>query len=131
MFRFLLFKRTRIFSILGSLSYPKSSEDELRVIVGQLDRLVASLRQYVIEGNVPEYSVDSAEPLSEFTSEFPIHDIRPPSSPGGLDDDKHYPSSLTSKWFYERFGKLLKQYFGGFPNGPYTCKSIKSLKYIK
>ncbi|XP_048750987.2 uncharacterized protein LOC125662706 [Ostrea edulis] len=83
----------------GSLSKPIGSGDELRVIVGQLERLVASLRQQVDYVDKPEYmySMSDIQSWSESTPEFPI--------PGA-----------------KMLGKLLKPYFGSFPDGPYTSE---------
>ncbi|XP_048776501.2 uncharacterized protein LOC125680776 [Ostrea edulis] len=86
-----------VVAVHGSLSKPISSEDELRVIVGQLERQVASLRQYVVDKNMPEYSLSGAGPLLESTPEFPFSGT-------------------------EMFGKLLRPYFSSFPDGPYTSE---------
>ncbi|XP_056013872.1 uncharacterized protein LOC125673767 [Ostrea edulis] len=80
-----------------SLSKPIGSEDELREIVGQLEGLVSSLRRYVVYGGKPEYSMNSIEPWSESTPESPIPGAR-------------------------MLGKLLRPYFGSFPDGPYTSE---------
>ncbi|XP_048747650.2 uncharacterized protein LOC125659899 [Ostrea edulis] len=105
----------------GSLSKPVSSEDEIRDIVGKLERLAASLRQYVVDGSRPENSMSSIVPESGSTSEFPIPDTRPLGL-WGLDDKELDPSSPTYKWLYKMFGKLLKPYFSSFPSGPYSLE---------
>ncbi|XP_048747441.1 uncharacterized protein LOC125659715 isoform X2 [Ostrea edulis] len=79
----------------GSLSKPIGSDDELRVIVGQLERLVGSLRRLVDYVDMPEYS--SIEPRSESTPEFPVPGAR-------------------------MLGKLLRPHFASFPVGPYTLE---------
>ncbi|XP_048778889.2 uncharacterized protein LOC125682391 [Ostrea edulis] len=104
----------------GSLSKPVSSEDELRVI-GKLERLVASLRQYVVDGNRRENSVSGIGPLSGFAPKFPIPGTRT-LGPWGLDNDELDPSSPTYKWLYKMVGKLLKPYFSSFPSGPYSSE---------
>ncbi|XP_048744067.2 uncharacterized protein LOC125657509 [Ostrea edulis] len=57
----------------GSLSRSISSEDELRVIVGNLEKLVARLRQYVADSNMPGYSMRENGPVSQYTPELPAH----------------------------------------------------------
>lgn len=98
----------------GSLSKPIGSEDELHVAVGQLERLVARLKQYVVDTNLPEYSMSGTGPWSVSTPEFTrsLFHLR------GL-YDKRDPFSSN-----EIVKKLLKPYFGSFPNGPYKCKNI-------
>ncbi|XP_048758538.2 uncharacterized protein LOC125668424 [Ostrea edulis] len=105
----------------GSLSKPASSEDELRVIVGKLERLAASLRQYVVDGSRPENSMSSIVPLSRSTPEFPIPGTKPLGL-WGLDNDEFDPSSPTHKWLYKMLGKLMKPYFSSFPSGPYSSE---------
>ncbi|XP_048746520.2 uncharacterized protein LOC125659033 [Ostrea edulis] len=105
----------------GSLSKPASSEEELRDIVGKLERLATSLRQYVVDGSRPENSMSDIVSLSGSTPEFPIPGTRPLEL-WGLDDDELDPSSPTYKWLYKMFGKLLKPYFSSFPSGPYSSE---------
>ncbi|XP_048745322.1 uncharacterized protein LOC125658198 [Ostrea edulis] len=81
----------------GSLSKPIGSDDELRVIAGQLERLVGSLRRLVDYVDMPEYSMSDTEARSESTLEYPI--------PGT-----------------KLLGKLLMPYFRSFPDGPYTSE---------
>ncbi|XP_048745333.2 uncharacterized protein LOC125658212 [Ostrea edulis] len=81
----------------GSLSKPIGSDDELRVIVGQLERLVGSLRRQVDYVDMPEYSMSRIEPRSESTPEFPVPGAR-------------------------MLGKLLRPHFVSFPVGPYTLE---------
>ncbi|XP_048763855.1 uncharacterized protein LOC125671909 [Ostrea edulis] len=102
----------------GSLSKPVSSEDELRDIVGKLERLAASLRQYVVDSSRFEYSMSDVGPQSGSTPEFPIPGTRPIGL-WGFDKD---PSSPTYKSLYKMSGKLLKPYFHSFPSGPYTSE---------
>ncbi|XP_048757969.2 uncharacterized protein LOC125668183 [Ostrea edulis] len=105
----------------GSLSKPASSEDEIRDIVGKLERLAASLRQYVVDGSRPENSMSSIGLLSGSTSEFPIPGTGPLGL-WGLDNNDRDPSSPTYKLLYKMFGKLLKPYFSSFPSGPYSSE---------
>ncbi|XP_048776932.2 uncharacterized protein LOC125681063 [Ostrea edulis] len=104
----------------GSLSRPASSEDELLVIVGKLERLAASLRQYVVDGSRPEYSMRGIGPLSGSRPEFHIPGTRP-LGPWGLDNDALDHSS-PNKWLYKVIEKLLKPYFRSFPRGPYKLE---------
>ncbi|XP_055998796.1 uncharacterized protein LOC125654501 isoform X2 [Ostrea edulis] len=103
----------------GSLSKPVSFEDELRVIVGKLERLSASLRQYVVDGSRLDNSLSGIVPLSGSTPEFPIPGTRL-LGPWVLDNDELGPSSPT--WLNKIFGKLLRPYFSSFPNGPYSSE---------
>ncbi|XP_048778047.2 uncharacterized protein LOC125681837 [Ostrea edulis] len=103
----------------GSQSRPASSEDELRVIVGKLERLAASLRQYVVDDNRPEYSMRGIGPLSGSTPELPTPGTRP-LGPWGLDNDELDPSPY--KLLHKMFGKFLKPYFRSFPSGPYKSE---------
>ncbi|XP_048777292.2 uncharacterized protein LOC125681307 [Ostrea edulis] len=105
----------------GSLSKPVSSEDELRVIVGKLERLAASLRQYVVDGSRPGYSMRGIGQQSGSTPEFPTPGTRP-LGPWVLDNDELDPSSPTYKWFHKMFGKFLRPYFHSFPSGPYKSE---------
>jgi hypothetical protein len=83
---------------VGSLSKPVGSEDELHVIVGQLERLVTSLRRYVGYGDMLEYPKSSIEPWRYSTPEFRV--------PGA-----------------NMLDNLMRPYFGNFPEGPHTCKT--------
>jgi hypothetical protein len=117
----------------GSLSRFVSSEDELRVYVEKLEKVVESLRQHVADSNVPEYLMNGAEEVVESTLEFPIpiSEIVPRSwgkprqweerHPWGLQNVEHHPSQ-TFEWLHNMFDRLLKECFSSFPNGPYTCK---------
>ncbi|XP_048760787.2 uncharacterized protein LOC125669955 isoform X3 [Ostrea edulis] len=105
----------------GSLSKPVSSEDELRDIVGELERLATSLRKYVVDGRRPVNSMSGIGLLSGSTPEFPIPGTRL-LGPWGLDNDELDPSSPTYKYLHKMFGKLLKPYFRNFPNGPYSLE---------
>ncbi|XP_048778191.1 uncharacterized protein LOC125681943 [Ostrea edulis] len=105
----------------GSLSKPVSSEDELRDIVGELERLAASFRQYVVDGSRSENSMSSIVPLSGSTPDFPIPGTRPLGLLG-FDNDELDPSSPPYKWLYKMFGKLLKPYFNSFPSGPFSSE---------
>ncbi|XP_048763425.2 uncharacterized protein LOC125671640 [Ostrea edulis] len=105
----------------GSLSKPVSSEDELRVIVGKLERLAASLRQYVVDGSRPEYSMRGIGPLSGSTPEFTIPGTRP-LGPWVLDNDELDPSSPTYNYLNKMIEKLLKPHFRSFPSGPYKSE---------
>jgi hypothetical protein len=117
--------RTDLYNFLaGSLSRYVSSEDELRLIVGKLEEVVASLRRYVVDSNMaePQYSVPWVGPFRKSVPEFSTHSSRLPLRLHGLPTLKHDPSSLTHKRLYQIFDKALEPYFSGFPKEQYTCK---------